>query len=95
MGGSDLVTFFDAVAAVDAITASNNDEKLVETRAVYFAKLHSSSRFERINKLDRDDLYCQILSLVCTPPPPVTTEIPCDIVFIPSMRKRVQRWRLS
>ena len=88
--------FFDAVAAVDAITASNNDEKLVETRTVYFAKLNSSSRFERINKLDRDDLYCQILSLVCTPPPPpVTTELPCDIVFIPSMRKRVQRWRLS
>ena len=26
MGGSDLVTFFDAIAAVDAITASNNDE---------------------------------------------------------------------
>ena len=62
--------FFDAVGAVDAITASNNDEKLVETRTVYFAKLNSLSRFERINKLDRDDLYCT-LSLVCTPPPPL------------------------
>ena len=60
------------------MTASNNDEKLVETRTVYFAKLNSSSRFERINKLDRDDLYCQILSLVCTRP-----EITCDIVFTP------------
>ena len=88
--------FFDAVAAVDAITASNNDEKLVETRTVYFAKPNSSSRFQRINKLDRDDLYCT-LSLVCTPspPPPPTPEIPCDIVFIPSMLKRVQRWRVS
>ena len=77
--------FFNAVAAVDAITATNNDEKLVETRTVYFAKLKSSSRFERINKLDRDDLYCQILSLVCTRP-----EIPCDIRAIYTRKNKTR-----
>ena len=33
--------------------------------------------------------------LFAPPPHPPTTEIPCDIVFIPSMLKRVQRWRVS
>ena len=60
-----IVTFFDVAAGVDTLTASNNDGKLVETRTVNFAKLKSSSRFERINKLDRDDLFCQVLSFVC------------------------------
>ena len=60
--------FFDAVAAVDAITASNNDEKLVETRTVYFAKFKSPSRFERINKLDRDDLVLPNF-ITCLHPP--------------------------
>ena len=52
------------------ITASNNDVKLVEARTVHFAWLldgKSSSRFERINKLDRAYSYSwQCFSLVCT-----------------------------
>lgn len=43
----------------------------------------------RINKLDRDFLYWQTLSLVC----PLRKS--CDFAFIPSALKRVQRWRVS
>ena len=39
------VTLLDAVA-----TAGNNDVELVETRTVHFARLKSSSRFDRLNK---------------------------------------------
>ena len=45
------------VATVHVLTASNIGVKLEE--------ICSSSRFERIKKLDRDYLYWQILSLVC------------------------------
>ena len=38
MSGREHCYFFlDAVAAVDVLTASKNDEKLVETRTVHFA----------------------------------------------------------
>ena len=37
MGGSDIVTFLDAVATVDVLTANNNDVKLGKIRTVYFA----------------------------------------------------------
>ena len=38
MGGREHCYFFlDTVAAVDVLTASKNDEKLVETRTVHFA----------------------------------------------------------
>ena len=43
----------------------------------------------RINKLDHNFLHWQILSLVCSP------EKPCDSAFIPSVVKRMQRWRVS
>ena len=38
VGGSEHCYFFlDAVAAVDVLTASKNDVKLVDTRTVHFA----------------------------------------------------------
>ena len=38
MGGSEHYYFFlDAVTAVDVLTASKNDENLVDTRTVHFA----------------------------------------------------------
>ena len=49
--------------------------------------------FDRINKVDRDYSYFQILSLVYPPPPP--PEIPRDIASIPSKLKRLQRWWVS
>ena len=61
-----IVTFLDAVATVHVLTASNIDEKLEEIRPVHFClTIKSSSRYEKINKLDRDYLYWQTLSLVC------------------------------
>ena len=42
-----------------------------------------------INRPDRDFLYRVILSLVYSP------EKPRDIAFIPSVLRRVQRWRVS
>ena len=32
-----IVTFFNAVATVDALTASNNDANFVETQTIHFA----------------------------------------------------------
>ena len=65
MGGREHCYFFlDPVAAVDVLTASKNDEKLVETRTVHFARLKSSSRSERISKLDRDYSNWLIVSIV-------------------------------
>ena len=52
--------------------------------------IKSSSRFERINKLDNDYLYWQIYHLFPLPP-----EIPRDNSFISPILKRVQRWQVS
>jgi len=60
-----VVIFFNAVRTVDVLTASNNDVKIVETWTVYFANVKLPYRFERINKLDLDYSYWDILSLVC------------------------------
>jgi len=66
MGGNDhRHSFSDAVSTAHVLTASNKDVNRAETRAVHFATLKSSSRFEKINKFLRDYLYWQILSLVC------------------------------
>ena len=54
--------------------------KLGETRTGHFERLKLSSRSERINKLDRDFSYWQILALVC----------PRDIAYISAIFKRVQ-----
>lgn len=48
--------FLDRVATVNVLKASNTGVKLCETRTVHFL-------FERINKLDCDFSYRQILSL--------------------------------
>ena len=53
----------DAVATVDVLIASNNEVKLVDTRTVHFARLKSLLRFKRINKLDHDYSYWEILSM--------------------------------
>ena len=37
MGGSDIVTFLNAVTTVDVLTASNNDVNFVETQTGRFA----------------------------------------------------------
>ena len=37
MGGSYHSYFFNAVATVDALTASNNDTNFVETQPIHFA----------------------------------------------------------
>ena len=37
MGGNDQLLFFNAVATVDVLTASNNDVNFVETQIVRFA----------------------------------------------------------
>ena len=50
--------------------------------------MKSSSRFYRINKLDRDYSHWQILSLVY----PVKYHV---TAFISSILERVQRWRVS
>ena len=57
-----IVTFFNAEATVDVLTASNNDINFVEIQPYIFKSLF---RFERINKVDRDFSYWQILSFVC------------------------------
>ena len=43
--------FWMHLATVNILAASNNDEKLVDTRTVHFARLKSSSRFEIIVSL--------------------------------------------
>ena len=60
-----IVSFLDAIATVDVLTATNTDVKLVDTRTVQFARLKSSSCFERINKLNGHYSYWQFLPLVC------------------------------
>ena len=45
-----IVTLLDAVATAYVLKADNNDVELVETRTVHFARLKSSSRFDRLNK---------------------------------------------
>ena len=57
-----IATSLDAVTTVDVLTTSNNDLKLIETLLLHDQK--TSSRFERINKLDRDYSCWQILSRV-------------------------------
>ena len=45
-----IATFLDAILIVDVLTASNNEVKLVESETVHFARLKSSSRFEKITR---------------------------------------------
>ena len=82
-----VVIFFIAVGTVDVLTASNNYVKLVETWTVYFANVKLPYRFERINKLDRDYSYWDILSLVCPLKYRVTFLLSHHYIL-----ERVQRW---
>ena len=51
-----IVSFLDAVVTVDVLTAIKDGVKTskFEIRTVHFARVKSSYRFDRINKLDRD-----------------------------------------
>ena len=51
----------------DVLTESNNDLIHVETPILHFAGLKFSTRFERINKPNRDYLCWQILNLEYPP----------------------------
>ena len=88
--GSDHCYFFGRSS--DRRCSHYSDQKLCKTyriSIVHFAWLKSSTRFEKINKLDLDYSYWQILSLVWPP------EIPRDIASIPSILRRLQKWRVS
>ena len=82
MGGSDRCYFFlmqyDRTSGI--LTANNNNVNFVETRAVHFACLKLSNCFNRPRLLVLANFN------TCFPP-----EIASDIVFIPSILKRVQR----
>ena len=57
-GVSDHSYFLDAVATVHVLTASNIDVKLEKNSTCTLClPIKSSSRFERIKKLDRDYLF--------------------------------------
>ena len=62
-----IVTFLDVVATVDVLTASYNDvlKTCRNSKRIFCMTIKSSSRLERINKLEGDNSYWQILSLVC------------------------------
>ena len=81
-----IATFMDAVTTVDVLTTRNNDVRLIETLLLHDQK--SSSCFERINKLDRDT--SRVGKFYHAFP-----KMSCDIIFIPSILKGVQRWRAS
>ena len=56
-----IVTLQYAVATVNVLMANSNDVNLANTLHNYEIVVS----FDRINKLDRDYSYWQILSLVC------------------------------
>ena len=62
-----IVTFLDAVATVDVLTASYNDvlKTCRNSKCIFCMTINLSSQLERINKLERDYSYWQIFSLVC------------------------------
>ena len=61
MSGSDHCKFFfEALAIVNVLTASNNDVKLAETRTTHFERRKSCSCFEKMNKTDCDYSYRRI-----------------------------------
>ena len=56
-----IVTLQYAVATVNVLMANSNDVNLANT----LDNFEIVVSFDRINKLDRDYLYWQMLSLVC------------------------------
>ena len=65
MGGRHyFFTFHGYCSHHDVLTASNSDVKLAKLEPYISHDFKSSFRFERKNKLDRDDSYWQILLFV-------------------------------
>ena len=66
IGGNDHC-YFLLLATVNVLTASYNDvlKTCRNSKCTFCMTIKSSSRLERINKLERDNSYWQILSLVC------------------------------
>ena len=78
-----------AVATGDVLMANSNDVNLAKTPLYSTGMtMKSSSRFDKINNLDRDYSYWQIISHVCPRKYHVTA-------FISSILGRVQGWRVS
>ena len=77
---------FFVAAAVDVLTASNNDVKTSRnSNRAFCTTIKSLFRFERINKLDRFQSYWQLFSFF------LPLEILRDIAVISSVLKGVQR----
>ena len=99
LSGSDYFYYLDG--ASDVGTASNISfeeilktflqvsEDFVETRTVHFARFKSSSRFDRVNKLDTELLALENV-MTCFSP-----EMPFVIVFIPSDLRRARKCWVS
>ena len=85
-----IVTFLDALATVDVLTASNSNVKLVKTRAVDFAGLLIAVSFSRENKQTRPRFSSFVRDYLLLCP-----EISRDITLIPSILKCVQRCQVS
>ena len=66
IGGNDHC-YFLLLATVDVLTASYNDvlKTCRNSKCTFCMPIKSSPRLERINKLERDYSYWQILSVVC------------------------------
>ena len=77
MSGSDSCYIFGCSSDVDVLTASNTDVKLPETRTGHFARLISSSSFDK-NTQTRPQLLVLANFITCLPP-----GIPRGIGFIP------------
>ena len=79
-----IVTFFNAVATVDALTASNNDANFVETQTIHFAWLLIVVSFWE-NKQTRLRFLALANFIFCLPP-----QIPREIAFILSPKARAK-----
>ena len=80
--------FFNAVATVDVLTASNNDVRTCRNLNRTFCKFKIALSFWG-KKKTRPRLLVLANFITCLPP-----EIQRDIASIPAIPKRVQRWRV-
>ena len=88
-------SFLDEITTVDVRRQSKRYwHKLVETRKVQVARIKSPPRFERINKLDRDYSYWQILSLVC-PLKYKCTTWHCLFPINPKAHAKMSHWKTA
>ena len=90
MNGSDHCCFFGCIqATANVLTASNTEAGLVVTHD-YKGSIKCRLDTFKENKETRPRLLALANVITCMLP-----EIPRDIAFIPSVPKRVQRWRVS